>query len=111
MSYRVWPAGLLTSAALAAACVVVGGHVVETGDGCLGSDSFIGTPANWLSGPLAGPEGKPVPEKAGMGMPAIVDPIGESNEVPPSPDLRITGCLDVDRIESPAPTPITDGRA
>lgn len=80
---RVWPAALLTGASLAAACLVVGEHVVATRDGCLDSDGwFTATPASWPGSPAT--------------------PAGED---------RISGCLDLDRIEIPAPTPAPDGRA
>ncbi len=105
MSYRVWPAGLLTAAALAAAGVVVGGHVVETGDGCLGSKHFVGTPVSWST--ESGDPAKQPPSKAGIGWPEMVEPIGRSSEVTPSVDVQISGCLDVARIEFP----VTDGRA
>lgn len=109
MSYRVWPAGLFTTAALAAACVVVGGHVADAGDGCLGSKSFIATPASWPADPsgVVRPTGKSLSYKASNGWPAIGDRVGQTNDVPPSRDLHITGCIDVDRIE----IPVTDGRA
>ncbi len=111
MSYRAWPAALLGSASLAAACVVVGGHVVEAGDGCLGAQYFVGTPTIWSHGPSNGPDGKPAQDKAGLGGPAVGEPIGEVKEVPASAGLQIIGCLDVDRIEVPASTLIPDGRA
>lgn len=113
MSYRLWPAALVSSAALAAACVVVGGHVVETSDGCLGSAGrFTATPVVWPTEAIgSGIDGKLEPHKVDIGQPTIIDQIGQTNGGPRSDDPQITGCLDVDRIEIPAQTPAADGRA
>lgn len=108
----IWPAGLLTTAALAAACVVVGDHVVEAGDGCLGSERFIATPASVPTEPLAADlDGKPLPVKADLGRPARVGRVEQPGTVPPTAVVQISGCLDVALIENPRPSPVPDGRA
>lgn len=116
MSYRLWPAALVSSGALAAACVVVGGHVVETSDGCLGSAGrFTATPVVWPTEAIgSGIDGKLKPLKVDIGQPTIVGQIGQigqTNDGPRSDDPQITGCMDVDRIEIPADNPASDRRA
>lgn len=116
MSYRAWPAALLTGASLAAACLVVGDHVVATSDGCLDSAGwFTATPAAWpASANEADTGGKPEPDDNDndyideAGDPAEV---GRTSEDRPAEGEQISGCLDLDRIEIPAPAPAPDGRA
>lgn len=108
MAYRAWPAAALTGAALAAACVVVGDHVVQTRDGCLGSAGwFTATPVSAPMDPVAaGVDAKIVPYKIG--------PKGSAADGPAAAGAgyeQISGCLDVDRIEVPAQSPAPDGRA
>lgn len=111
MSYRAWPAALVTGAALAAACVVVGEHVVQTSDGCLDSTGwFTAAPVVWPenSGGTAhhvGPQDKP-----GTSTPGTAPEVtGIADQQNPE-DHQISGCLDLDRIEI-TPTPAPDGRA
>jgi len=135
MSYRAWPAALLTGTALAAACVVVGEHVVETSDRCLDSAGwFTATPAAWPGDSVGSAQGaalgRPEPASAnpaGSGAaariddemrtgppPATMDPVGQSGDGRSSygqDGRQISGCLDVDRIEVPGPAPEPDGRA
>lgn len=113
MSYRAWPAALLTGAALAAACVVVAEHVVEASDGCLDSAGwFTATPAAWPGDPIAsGADSKPTGGKTGIGQTATIDEVGQTSDDRPSDRGEISGCLDLDRIEVPDPAPAPDGRA
>jgi len=113
MSYRVWPAALLTGAALAAACVVVGDHVVDTRDGCMGSTGwFTATPVTLSLAPLAAHTGrKTAAVKAGIGRSVTVDPARQSSDDRPAGQEQISGCLDVTRIEIPGTAPAPDGRA
>lgn len=112
MSYRLWPAALVSGAALAAACVVVGDHVAQTSGGCLGSAGFFtATPVSWpIEATAADDKGKTAPYKLGVTRPTGIDEIGPASVDPNVDDHRISGCLDVERIEIPqAPAP--DGRA
>lgn len=113
MAYRAWPAALLTGAALAAACVVVGDHVIETSDGCLDSAGwFTATPAAWPTDPIAsGTVAKSTPSKARIGPSPTIDAAGQTSDDRYSDPGQISGCLDLDRIEIPAPAPAPDGRA
>jgi len=99
LSYRAWPAALVTGASLAAACVVVGDHVVATSDGCLDA-------AGWFTA-------TPVvrADKADIGARGTIDEVGRTSDQPDSGKDQISGCLDLDRIEVPAPPPASDGRA
>jgi len=112
MSYRAWPAALVTGAALSAACVVVGEHMVQASDGCLDSTGwFIATPAAWPDNPgaSAGKQtaGQDKPTSAASATAAEIT--GTTDQQNPGRD-QIRGCLDLDRIEI-APSPIPDGRA
>ncbi|MBA3340149.1 MAG: hypothetical protein H0T54_10475 [Geodermatophilaceae bacterium] len=113
MSYRLWPAALISGAALAATAVVVGDHVAQTSDGCLGSAGrFTATPVSWPSeATSSGIAGKLVPNKVAIGRPTLIEQGGQTIGGPHSDGPQITGCLDVDRIEIPAPVPAGDGRA
>lgn len=111
MSYRTWPAALITGASLGAACVVVGGHMVQTRDGCLDSTGwFTATPAAWPGKPGATGNHGFDPNTTDIG-PGTIREVGESNDQQDPGDDQIRGCLDLDRIEIPAPTPAPDGRA
>ncbi len=115
MSYRTWPAALLGVASLATACLVVGDHVVATNDGCLDSASrFTAAPVAWTHVPdaVGGQEPAVSSKKADIGVPGSVDPVsGQSAGAPKTGSDQITGCLDLDRLEVPAPAPAPDGRA
>ncbi|MDQ4039435.1 MAG: hypothetical protein M3313_14050 [Actinomycetota bacterium] len=115
MTYRAWPAVMLTGAALTAACVVVGEHVVQTSDGCLDAAGlFTATAVAWPDDPV-GIAGKQAtaPDKPANGPPRTAEEIsgitGTTGQHPGGD--QITGCLDLDRIQIPAPTPVPDGRA
>lgn len=112
MSFRAWPAAMLTGAALTAACVVVGEHVVRTSDGCLDATGwFTATPVAWPDDP-ATRSGKyaTAPDKLGSGTARTAEEITGTTGQFPGGD-RMSGCLDLDRIEIPAPTSVPDGRA
>lgn len=121
MSYRAWPATMITGAALAAATVVVGDHVVGTSERCLDSvgwftatavtaASTTGASSTAGTAPVISElDGIPSPIKAGIG-PAKTDWPGQVR-APQSPELEISGCLDVARIEVPGQGPAPDGRA
>ncbi len=109
--YRAWPAALLTGAALSAACVVVGEQVIQTNaDGCRGSVGwFTATPVGGAASPvMALLEAKSVSTKSGIGRMSTVEPVGRTSGQQPSDEHQISGCLDIDRIDVPAPAP--DGR-
>lgn len=111
MSYRAWPAALLTGAALAAACVVVGEHVVQTSDGCLESTGwFTAAPVGWSDTSAQSEQHLGTQDKPGTGTtgtaPEVTAIVGQQNKA----DQQISGCLDLDRIEI-TPTPAPDGRA
>lgn len=112
MSYRAWPAAAITGAALAAACVVVGEHVVQANDGCLDSAGwFTATPAAWPSDPDAGAGKRSAdPAKPAVGAPQTGQVVGETGDQQDSAN-QISGCLDLDRIEIPAPGPAPERRA
>lgn len=122
MSYRTWPAAMITGAALAAATVVVGDHAVGTSDRCLGSVGwFVATPVTAASATGASStaatapvipdlDSIPSPSKAGIG-PAKTNGQGQIRAGRQSPELEISGCLDVARIEVPGQGPVPDGRA
>jgi len=113
MSYRAWPAALLTGVALTAACVVVGEHVVQTRDGCLDPTGwFTATPAAWPGDEAAiSVKRAAEPDKARSGVPGTVHEAGETDDQQNPGDNQISGCLDLDRIEVPAPGPDPDSRA
>ncbi len=111
VGYRAWPAALLTGAALSAACVVVGEQVVQANaDGCRGSVGwFTATPVGEATSPtMVHLEAKSVPTKSGIGRVTTVEPVGRTSGQQPSDEHQISGCLDIDRIDIPAPAP--DGR-
>lgn len=113
MSHRAWPAAVITGAALAAALVVVGEQVADAANGCLDSTGWftatpVGSPTN-SSG--SGAETEPVPNKTGTSHATSVDQVGQARDDRSSGPAGISGCLDLDRIEIPAPPPATDDRA
>lgn len=143
MGYRAWPAAVLTGAALVAACVVVGEHVVDAGDGCLGSAGrFTATPAaagsaastgsaGVLPYPGASPDDKGSADDVKAGGATAdgttadgglhsgdrtapnmtTDEVGQTTDDSPTDADQLSGCLDLDRIEIPAPAPDSDDRA
>lgn len=115
MGYREWPATLLTGAALAAAGVVAAEHVVDARDGCLGSAGwFTAYPVALAGAPdPAGIGGKSAvePGTTDFGATGSADEVGTSSQRQEVGDNQISGCLDLDRIEVPAPLPAPDGRA
>jgi len=115
LSYRAWPAALVAGASLAAACVVVGDHVVATSDGCLDAAGwFTATPVVRADRPdpvASGKQSTAGPDKADIGARGTIDEVGRTSDQPDSGKDQISGCLDLDRIEVPAPPPASDGRA
>ncbi|MBA3369603.1 MAG: hypothetical protein H0T99_13215 [Geodermatophilaceae bacterium] len=116
MSYRAWPAALLGGASLATACLVVGDHVVATSDGCLDAAGwFTAAPVSWSPVPDAVGGEKPAAnsEKVDLGAAGGADVMGhgDTTGAPTSGSYQISGCLDLDRLEVPAPAPAPDGRA
>ncbi|MBA3278859.1 MAG: hypothetical protein H0U22_09090 [Geodermatophilaceae bacterium] len=115
MSYRTWPAALLAGASLATAALVVGDHVVASSDRCLDAAGwFTASPVARTQIPdLADSGEKPTAGsgKVDVGAPGAVDPVGQSRDQRDTGHDRISGCLDLDRIEVPPPVPAPDGRA
>jgi len=111
VSWRAWPAAVITGASLAAACFVVGDHVVATDDGCLDSAGwFTATPTTWPAQDEATVVTKTAAVKTTVGRATEIGASGQTEYSDPE-DNQIEGCLDVERIEIPAPPPAPDRQA
>lgn len=115
MSYRAWPAALLAGASLATASLIVGDHVMATSDECLDAAGwFTAAPVAWSPIPDAVGGEKPASsEKMDIGAAGGADVMGDGDTTgaPNGGSYQISGCLDLDRLEVPAPAPAPDGRA
>lgn len=133
MSYRAWPAALLSAGSLIAASIVVGSHVADADDGCLRAGVLVtartfAPEADKPTAPADGfvdPAGPADPANPGRGDSASKPnsanyssgdaELGEveldldSAPKPVGPeDVAVTGCLELDRVEIPAEPPTTD---
>lgn len=125
MGYRQWPAVLVVASSLAGASLVVGEHVVDAADRCLDSAGwFTATLAtdpadsHGGAGPAVSAHPRLVWNTPGRNTNGVVqsgddEPNLKPNQEPasagPAGRDQVSGCLDVDRIEIPAPAP--DDRA
>lgn len=118
MTYRAWPAALLAGAALTAAGLVVGEHVVDARDGCLEPAAwFVGTPASAAAdaelSDVAGlhADTRIVPTEVSVDLTSDTTDPTDPTDLATGMTDPISGCLDLSRIEIPAPAPAPDGRA
>lgn len=127
MSYRAWPAALLSAGSLIAASIVVGSHVADADDGCLRAGVLVTarTFAPEADKPTAPADGYVDPANPGRGDSASkpnsaqyrtgaaeLDEIELDLDSVPTPagaeEVSLTGCLELDRVEIPAEPPTTD---